>query len=384
MMTSSWDLRPSGFFAIDRLFALPAFEFSQWEENFVEAMREAFKWHYENNPIFRGHAELSRFGAQDIQSLEDVERIPWIFVQNFKETRFLSLPLEDIVLTLTSSGTRGLKTQLFLDDTSLNRLRVAAHGVYEALGILKKPDQCHYQLYTYDIEQAPNLGTAWTDVLIAEMAPGGEMVFLIRKKSSQGDFEFDLEFALETYLQFAESGRPVRFLGFPAFMHHAFLEIKKRGFPKLKAPNKSWILTGGGWKTHQGKIVSKREFAECAFETTGVPIENTRDLFGMAEHGVGYVDCEKGRLHIPAYAHARSRDPFTLKLLPYGKPGLLQLFSPLQKGYPSISLLTTDEAVIHDAPCECGRPGRTLEYVGRMGLTQHEGCALKALEYLKV
>ena len=380
-MKTSWALEDSNFPFIDKLFRSSAFDLNGWEENFVPAMREGFIWHQERSPAFRGHAALAQFDASKIQTLADVEKIPWIFVQNFKERELMSSPPDEIVLTLTSSGTKGQKTRLFLDSTSLNRLRVAAYQVYEALGILRHTQDCNYLLFTYDIEQTPNLGTAWTDVLITEMVPAREIVFLIRK--NEKDFEFDLELALDSYTQFARSGKPVRMLGFPAFMYRLAVEIKRRGLPSIEMPQESWVLTGGGWKNHQGETIGKLDFARFIYQTMGIPVANTRDLFGMAEHGVGYVDCEKGQLHVPVYAHAITRDVFSLERNPYGVPGLLQLFSPLQRGYPSISLLTTDEAIVYDGKCECGRFGRRIEYVKRVGLTQHQGCALKALEYLK-
>jgi phenylacetate-coenzyme A ligase PaaK-like adenylate-forming protein len=44
-------------------------------------------------------------GAGDLRSLRDVERMPWTFIQSMKEHELLSVPREEIVLTLTSSGT---------------------------------------------------------------------------------------------------------------------------------------------------------------------------------------------------------------------------------------------------------------------------------------
>ncbi len=381
-----WRLAPSGFEAIDRLIAGPAFtpRNSSWEQSFVAAIREAFVYHRDHSPEFEGHARLAGFKAEQIKSLIDVEQIPWIFVQNFKEAELLSVKRDEVELILTSSGTRGAKTQLFLDHASLNRIEVAAYNVYRDLRILDQHDQCNYLMFTYDIEQAPDLGTAWTDVMIADMLPGGERVYLIRKKN--GEFEFDLELALESYDRFARSGKPLRVLGFPAFMYHTFSEARARGLAHKLSPEAalcSWILTGGGWKNHQGQMIPKSEFANFVHDLTAIPTRNVRDLFGMSEHGVGYVDCEQGRLHVPAYAHAITRDPYSLKRLPDGEPGMLHLYTPLLRSYPSLSLLTTDEVRLNPAPCPCGRSGAGLEVMGRLGLKAHESCALRALETLK-
>ncbi len=386
---SLWKTVDSGFPAIDRLFRTPAFERDGWEPRFVAAMKEAYDYHLAQSKEFRGHVALARNPPAKLNTLADVEQIPWIFVQSFKEAELISVPREEIVLTLTSSGTAGSRTQTFIDKTSLNRLRTAAYEVYRGLGIIRKNNvmdaPCNYLMFTYDIERAPNLGTAWTDVEIANMTASNERVFLIRSNTPEGELSFDLEFAIATYERFVKTGLPLRILGFPAFIYQTFAEINRRQLAKLPAvaAENSWVLTGGGWKNHQGQIIPKRQFSSYIETTTGIPSCNVRDLFGMAEHGVGYVDCEKGRLHVPVYAHAVTRDPMTLKIQPPGIPGMLQLFTPLLKSYPSLSLLTTDEVILDDSPCACGRPGMGLEHTGRLGLKHYEGCAIRALEYLR-
>jgi phenylacetate-coenzyme A ligase PaaK-like adenylate-forming protein len=366
---------------VQKLFELEAFDYEKSDEAFLEAMRESYSWHYQRSREFRGMSEIAHFDASDLKTLSDIEDIPWIFVQNFKEHALKSVADDDVRFTFTSSGTGGTKTQLFLDQESYDRLILGARRVLGALGSLQHTAPCNYLMFTYDIAQAEHLGTAWTDVMISEMVPGVEKVFLIRDEG-QG-FQFNLELALREYERLVKTGRALRLLGFPAFMSELFREIKIRGLPKLTHAHESWILTGGGWKNHRGEVISKSEFAEFAHECTGLPAQNVRDMFGMTEHGVAYFDCEAGQFHIPVYARVVIRDPWTLKKMPSGQSGLMQLVSPILTSYPSISLLTTDEARVLTEPCVCGRAGPRLEYVGRLGLKQYEGCALRALEYLK-
>ena len=196
----NWKLQNSGFESTDKLFRTKAFlktsdpEIKQVEEIFICSMREAFEYHYANSIEFKGHADLAGVRSKDIQTLHDVENIPWIFVQNFKDAELLSIKKNKVHKIFTSSGTGGSKTQLFLDETSFNRLQVAAFEVYKGLGILNETEPCNYLLFTYDIEKVPNLGTAWTDTMISKMVLGSEVVYLIRQ---EGDgFRFDLELAL--------------------------------------------------------------------------------------------------------------------------------------------------------------------------------------------
>jgi len=376
-----WLLQPSGFTFIDQLFNSPAFIPKAKELFFLKGVGESFQHHYVNSKEFREVMNQHSY-FNPPQTIEELENMPWMFVSNFKEYELLSVDKSEISFILTSSGTKGKKTQLQLDAISLNRLEYAVFQVYKDLAIVNYENlPCNYLLFTYDIQQAPNLGTAWTDVLIADMNPCYERVFLINKKGN--DFSFDLEFAISEYLRLSQQNIPLRILGFPAFIYETLLEIEKRKLPALKNAADSWMLTGGGWKNKQGNSISKTEFAKWVESVIHLPQENIRDCFGMAEHGIGYVDCEYGRLHVPNYAHAITRDPFTLKKTKPGEPGILQLITPLLRSYPSLSLLTTDEAILHHSPCRCGRSGDGLEIVGRLGLQHYEGCALRAMEYLK-
>ena len=133
---------------------------------------------------------------------------------------------------------------------------------------------------------------------------------------------------------------------------------------------------------HQDQEVTKDAFKDRIERVLGIPRQNLRDLFGMVEHGIPYVDCEAGRLHVPIYARAMVVDPESLQPVKDGEEGLLYLMTPYLSSYPSISLLTTDKAVI-ETDCPCGRPGKTFRVVGRAGLAKHKGCAITALDLLK-
>ncbi len=104
-------------------------------------------------------------------------------------------------------------------------------------------------------------------------------------------------------------------------------------------------------------------------------------MFGMVEHGIPYVDCELGRLHIPNFSRVYIRDPKTMNILKNGSKGLIHFLSSYNTSYPSISLLTTDWGLIEECSCKLGGP--TLKILGRAGVSKHQGCALKSLELLK-
>jgi phenylacetate-coenzyme A ligase PaaK-like adenylate-forming protein len=140
------------------------------------------------------------------------------------------------------------------------------------------------------------------------------------------------------------------------------------------------VLLGGGWKNHAEEEMDKAEFRVWLAGRLGIAPSAIRDSYGLVEHGIPYVDCEEGRLHIPNFARVYVRDPFTLSPLPDGERGLLQLMCSYNASYPCLNVLTTDYGVVE--PCSCRIGGRTLRILGRAGVQKHKGCAVKALEIL--
>lgn len=181
----------------------------------------------------------------------------------------------------------------------------------------------------------------------------------------------------ETLQRFARSDYSTRILGFPAHLY----KIIKDFDIKLNLGQDSWVQTGGGWKGMADEEIPKSAFRDFISQRLGIPLKNIRDIFGMVEHGIGYLDCEKGNLHIPNYSRVYVRSPHDLSILPEGEQGLLHLVCSYNTSYPSVSLLTTDWGRV--GTCDCAIGGPTLELLGRAGIAKHKGCAVTAAELLQ-
>ena len=68
-------------------------------------------FHRENSRVYDGVCRSDGFTLDQLREPDDVYRIPHIFVTAFKMRRLLSVPEEEIVVTFTSSGTTGQKSQ---------------------------------------------------------------------------------------------------------------------------------------------------------------------------------------------------------------------------------------------------------------------------------
>lgn len=347
---------------------------------FLAAMREALALHMRRSEVFRGVCRMQGFEPRMLRSEKDLGLVPFIMVNAFKE-RDLSIPGVRVALELTSSGTTGQKSRMLLDRTSLDRVQRLARQVFAGLGLVDPSQTADYLCFTYDPSKARNLGTAWTDKLLMGFTRAGEAFFAFQWDGAKGDFRFAREEAVEALERFEKRGRPVRILGFPAFALQLCEDFRAKRGRSAKLARGSRVITGGGWKDLQDKAMDKGLMRRRLADGLGIPAEHVRDLFGMVEHGVPYVDCGLGEFHIPDYSRVLVRDPATLAVLPAGKTGLLQFMTPYLSSYPSISLLTCDFGSVLPR-CRCGLGGPILRIRGRAGVAKLKGCAVSASRLL--
>lgn len=353
------------------------FIFSDENRNlFFESFKENCFFHYKHHEFTKKFWNKLGFHPEQLKEEKDLSDIPGTMVHLFKEHELCSVPKRDLILTLTSSGTGGQKSQQFLSQESLDNVKRLALRIHEALGMASEREY-NYLCFTYDPKIANDLGTAFTDELLTNFTGKKEIYYAIQWNEASQAFELNEKGVLETLKRFASSNHPTRILGFPAFLY----EIIEKHNIQMNLGEDSWLQTGGGWKGKADQEIPKQEFRKFIQTRLGIPLENQRDLFGMVEHGIPYVDCKKGNLHIPNYARVFVRSPQNLSLLKKGERGLLHFLCSYNFSYPAPSLLTTDYGRL--GSCDCGIEGDILILEGRAGVNKHKGCALKALELLK-
>lgn len=364
--------------ALERLMATPE-PYRPDDALFVQAMNEAVAHHQAHNEAYRKLCELQGFTT--LSAPDDLPRVPWIFVNVFKRHELLSVPRDSIALNLTSSGTGGQKSQIFFDQPSLDRGLHMVDRCFEAMGLTAPDEAVNYLCFSYDPVEAAQVGTAFTDDVVSQLTARRAVTYALRWDAAKAQFTFRDQDCLEALDRYQADGYPVRILGFPAFLHRLMQQLKQAG-KTLQLGDRSFVLTGGGWKTAEDEQIPKAAFVEEVEAVLGIPGGNVRDGFGLVEHGVPYLECAHHRFHVPAYARAFVRDTATLELVPDGQVGFLHLVTPYLLSMPAISLLTSDLARIA-RDCPCGRPTATIELMGRAGIRKNKGCAITAAQLLK-
>jgi len=278
----------------------------------------------------------------------------------------------EIEVEIFSSGTISKPSRMVLDKITLQRIEKIVFNVYKDYGLTDLDNEYNYLFFTYE---DLSLGTAFSDVLLSKLAPKIKDKFFVLKKTDNG-FYFDLDGTINKLKEFYDSGLKLRILGFPAYIYYTIQELKRRS---LKFKFEGVVLPGGGWKTHKEEI-KLDQFRDMVYEYLG--IKDVRDLYGMVEHGVPYVECEYYNKHIPRYSRIRTFNPQLKTFNDYDGVGLISFLTPYCNSYTIAFVISSDFGYI-GFDCKCGRKAPYVVLLGRAGQIKLRGCAITALDFLK-
>ena len=352
---------------------------SEKRQFFVDGMREMIQWHYDNNSTIKGLLDKYQFEANSLQTESDISSIPMLGVHGMKYHLLTVDEHDEPIMKLTSSGTRGQKTQMWFDQESMDRAQSMMKVLWEQQELVSD-EETNYMMFIYDPNDAKDLGISFSIANQMRFAPVADSYFAI-KKDSNGNWKMDFEEIFAKLEQYQAEGKPVRIHGIPVFIHDFMLEMVDRGLSYNF--DGGAMLTGGGWKQGEDRKVSKEVFRDRVFSSFGIKQERILDGYGMAEHVAPYMECSHHRFHVPVYCDVIIRNPETREVMKDGEAGLIQLLTPINTMLANFSILTTDIGSLDPEPCPCGYESPTLNLLGRGGLKKHKGCALTASEIVK-
>lgn len=329
----------------------------------LDALNRLTAWHASRCEPYR-HIVERLFDAGPATSLE---ALPYLPVRLFKTLELRSVPRGEVVRTLTSSGTSGQAvSRVFLDrETAARQTRALASIMSHFLGRQRLPmvvvdsatllqDRTRFNARAAGILGFSTFGRDHLHCLDETLALDAS--------------------ALQAFLD-RHRGTPVLAFGFTFVVWQGLYQGALRADRHFDFGPGSTLVHGGGWKRLVDQQVDGAEFGRRLRERLG--IRRVMNYYGMAEQaGSIFMECEKGHLHAPAFADVVIRDPVTLRPLPAGETGLVQVLSALPLSYPGHSLLTEDLGVLHGTDdCGCGRAGRYFSVRGRLPQSELRGCS---------
>lgn len=321
------------------------------------------KHHYESCPEYKKILDSLSF---DVNSISDYTQIPFLPVRLFKQYELKSVEKENVVKTLTSSGTTGQQvSKIFLDKTTSSaQSKILTKIVSSFLGKQRIPMLI---LDTSAVIKDRAMFSARGAGILGFSIFGTDRLYALDENM---DLNVD---AIKEFLD-KHSGENIFLFGFTFMIWQHFYKKLKESGVKFDL-SKGILIHGGGWKKLISEAVSPQDFKNSLKDVCG--IEHVYDYYGMVEQtGTIYVECECGHLHTSVFSDVICRRPKDFSICDYGEEGIIEVVSVLPESYPGHVLLTEDTGVVlGEDDCPCGRKGKYFKINGRIKNAEIRGCS---------
>jgi hypothetical protein len=299
--------------------------------------------------------------ASGYTGADTVADLPWLPVRLFKNLDLKSIADDEVFKVLTSSGTTGEVSKIYLDKAAAaTQTRQLAATVQTVLGPRRLP---MLLVDTKAMLKDRKSFSARGAGVLGMSTFGRDHVWAL-----DGEGLVDVE-AIKGFL--AKHGdEPFLIFGFTYLVWLHLYEVARDNGLDL---SNGILIHSGGWKKLVDQAVSPEEFRR---RLAGVGLTRTHNFYGMVEQ-IGTIFLEGpsgGSLYCPDFADVVVRDPQTWAELPPGQPGLLEVVSTLPTSYPGHVLLTEDLGVV-DGIDDGDWPGKRFSVLGRLPRAEARGCS---------
>lgn len=302
----------------------------------------------------------------DIKKMTTTENFPFLPVRLFKLHELKSVENNQIIKTMTSSGTTGQKvSKIYIDKfTSVIQTKVLTKIMSNFLGKSRAP------MIIIDSEETVKNRkkfSARTAGILGFSMFGSKKVFALNN---------DMTLNYDNVNDFVEQNKykSILLFGFTSIVYQHFYKELKRSNLKLDLSN-GVLIHGGGWKKLINIAVDSKTFSKNLKSVCN--INRVHDYYGMVEQtGSIHMECEEGYLHASEYSEIIIRGFKDFEVLDNGKEGIIQLISLIPLSYPGHSILTEDLGyIVGEDDCSCGRKGKYFKITGRIKNAELRGCS---------
>ena len=311
----------------------------------LERLKEMVKFSYENAPYYKRSFDEAGVKPEDIKSLDDIAKFPFINKQTERETQgvgsFLgelcAVPEEDVVFISTSTGSTGVPTMSPFTKQDFDEFQDTESRWFWQIGMRPNDRYVHalnFSLYVGgpDVIGAQNLGALciWGGTLPSER----------------------LLYILKTY-------QPTILWTSPSYAWQLGEKAKKSGIDPKKDLSIRKIIVAGELG---GSIDTTRKAIEDLWGAELYDFYGLSDIFGAC---AAMCDAKDG-LHIcEDQILVETIDIHTGEVLPAGSVGELVYTTLRKKARPMIRFRSGDIGWIDNTPCSCGRTHGRIHINGR-------------------
>lgn len=310
---------------------------SEKEELQLKRLQVVVKKAYENVPYYRKRLDEAGVTPNDIQTLEDIEKLPFTTKSDLRDAYpfgMFAVDTDDIVEIHTTSGTTGKPT---VSGYTRKDLEIWGEVVARALsmaGGTKKDivQNCYgYGLFT------GGLGVHHGGQKL------GCTVIPISAGNTQRQIEIikDFESTIITCT--------------PSYAMYIAEVLEREGVPKEDIKLKAGVLGAEMWTEEMRNEIERR---------LGIDALNIYGLTEIIGPGVANECMEKDGLHIfDDHFYPEIIDPKNLETLPEGEKGELVLTTLTREGMPVLRFRTRDITALQHGECACGRTNVKMDRI---------------------
>ena len=292
-------------------------------------LKEQVRHVWENVPYYRALMEKKGVSPEDIESIDDIRKLPFISKEDLREAYPYGLvgePLEKCVRIQSTSGTTGRRVVAFYTQEDIDLWEDCCARAIVAAGGTNK-DVCQvsygYGLFT----GGPGLNG------------GSHKVGCLTIPTSSGN--------TERQIMFIQDLKATILCCTPSYAAYLGETMKEKGMEPDDIPLKAGIFGAEAWTEEMRRDIEK---------TLGI---KAYDIYGLTElsgPGVAF-ECEaQSGMHINEdHFYAEIINPNTGEVLPEGEKGELVFTSLDKKAFPLLRYRTRDICVLKREVCSCGR-----------------------------
>ena len=295
------------------------------EEKLLKQVRHA----WEHVPYYHQKMEEHGVKPEDIQTLADIQKLPFISKHDLRETYpygLLAVPLKDCVRIHSTSGTTGKRVIAYYTQTDIDMWNDCTARALAAAGGTDE-DVCHiaygYGLFT---------GGAGID-------GGSHKLGCLTVPASSGNTERQIMFIMDL--------KATILCCTPSYAAYLAESMKEMGYSPEDIPLKIGIFGAEAWSEEMQRDIE---------QTLGI---KAYDIYGLTElsgPGVAFACSAQDGMHINEdHFLAEIIDPDTGEVLPEGSQGELVLTALDKQAFPILRYRTRDICVLNREKCSCGR-----------------------------
>ena len=295
------------------------------EEKLLKQVRHA----WEHVPYYRQKMAAKGVRPEDIQTLADIHKLPFISKHDLRETYpygLLAMPLKDCVRIHSTSGTTGKRVVAYYTQADIDMWNDCTARALAAAGGTDE-DICHiaygYGLFT---------GGAGID-------GGSHKLGCLTVPASSGNTERQIMFIMDL--------KATILCCTPSYAAYLAESMKEMGYGPEDIPLRIGIFGAEAWSEEMRQDIER---------TLGI---KAYDIYGLTElsgPGVAFACSAQDGMHINEdHFLAEVINPDTGEVLPEGSQGELILTALDKQAFPILRYRTRDICVLNREKCSCGR-----------------------------